>query len=290
MCSGYIAELCLCNILWGPWFDSQLLHLYFSSLISSKECPRMSWSFLGNIPCPFLVLVPLTGNEQGLTQGNLREFLNSKILVHSLTLVHSLFIFWIPWDSWGIHKELVGESKDLSLTLPSAPFSAVAMSAQAQYALPDLTYADCQALYAASGCYHCWHTLTSPGWTPHLAHNCVSDAAHGIPPYVPCLAPLTPSIVAAVFPSCVLEPEFSYEGSDSDWVNVGSAWVAFHVCQVIVSYMLSFSCHWGTMDSCHSLLIHLSFLHGGLFAHWWLQVFFVHIIFLPWTFLEYGWV
>ena len=73
--------------------------------------------FLGNIPCSFLVLVPRTGNELGMnkewTRTDTREFERISQSKNSLSIPCPFPGFLgDSWDSWGIHKELVGESKD----------------------------------------------------------------------------------------------------------------------------------------------------------------------------------
>lgn len=53
------------------------------------------------------------------------------------------------------------------------------------YPLPDLSYADREALRVAGGCYHCRLTPSSPKWKPHNSRNCPADKSRNIPPRTP---------------------------------------------------------------------------------------------------------
>lgn len=88
----------------------------------------------------------------------------------------------------------------------TVPLMSPSLNPYPAYTLPELSYAECQALKAAGGCYHCHLTPASKTWVNHMAQNCPGDAKNGIPPCrsVP-MAPCT--TVAAMIPT---------EDSDAD--------------------------------------------------------------------------
>jgi hypothetical protein len=77
--------------------------------------------FLGNIPCPFLVLVQWIRTEQGMnkewTRTDTREFKRISLFQYSWSIPCPFLGFLgDSLDSWGIHKKLVGECKELHKT------------------------------------------------------------------------------------------------------------------------------------------------------------------------------
>ncbi|KAG2338502.1 hypothetical protein BDR05DRAFT_951903 [Suillus weaverae] len=51
--------------------------------------------------------------------------------------------------------------------------------------LPDLTYAEREALRSVGGCYHCHLSPSDPTWKPHVACECPGDKRRNIPPRAP---------------------------------------------------------------------------------------------------------
>ncbi|KAK0458654.1 uncharacterized protein EV420DRAFT_1642998 [Desarmillaria tabescens] len=62
------------------------------------------------------------------------------------------------------------------------PFNSTTPTSMHRYPLPDLMYAEREALRAADGCFHCRKTPKSPDWNHHTARNCPGDPAAGIAP------------------------------------------------------------------------------------------------------------
>ncbi|KAG2049037.1 hypothetical protein BDR06DRAFT_1012434 [Suillus hirtellus] len=53
------------------------------------------------------------------------------------------------------------------------------------YPLPDLSYAEREALRSVGGCFHCRLLPSDAAWKPHLARECPGDVKQEIPPRVP---------------------------------------------------------------------------------------------------------
>lgn len=90
-------------------------------------------------------------------------------------------------------------------------------SSNSHYPLPDLSYAEREALRASGGCLHCRKTPSSPNWKQHSSHNCPEDSAAGIAPRT--TRPLLPNQVAGITAGDVEIPEmpgaFVLDGPDS---------------------------------------------------------------------------
>ncbi len=71
-----------------------------------------------------------------------------------------------------------------------------ASSSNSRYPLPDLSYAEREALRASGGCFHCRKTPSSPNWKQHSSRNCPGDSAAGIAPRA--TRPLLPNQVAGI--------------------------------------------------------------------------------------------
>ncbi|PBK78918.1 hypothetical protein ARMSODRAFT_1078375 [Armillaria solidipes] len=95
--------------------------------------------------------------------------------------------------------------------------ASTASSSSARYPLPDLSYAEKEALRASGGCFHCRKTPSSPNWKQHNARNCPGDSAAGIAPRA--TRPLLPHQVAGIIVGDVEIPEtpgaFVIDGPDS---------------------------------------------------------------------------
>ncbi|KAK0183579.1 hypothetical protein F5146DRAFT_1149975 [Armillaria mellea] len=104
-----------------------------------------------------------------------------------------------------------------SLITENISMTSTASSSGAHYPLPNLSYAEKEALRASGGCFHCRKTPPSLNWKQHNAWNCPGDSAAGIAPQATC--PLLPHQVAGIIVGDVEIPEtpgaFVINGSNS---------------------------------------------------------------------------
>ncbi|KAG1736866.1 uncharacterized protein EDB91DRAFT_1291397 [Suillus paluster] len=85
-------------------------------------------------------------------------------------------------------SSLVAEG--LMKSLPTRPMSTTPSTStmprpKPAYPLPDLSYAEREALRSAGGCFHCRLSPSDTTWKPHIARECPGDQRRGIPSCAP---------------------------------------------------------------------------------------------------------
>jgi hypothetical protein len=104
-------------------------------------------------------------------------------------------------------------------------------ASQSAYPLPDLSYAEREALCSAGGCFHCRLSPSDTTWKLHIACKCPCDVKCGIPSCITHLSTQRNSGVTGssnlvtaltvpsdvVMPSCVLEGDSDSDDSNDDY-------------------------------------------------------------------------
>ena len=109
--------------------------------------------------------------------------------IHTDALISLMSSTWNSMEAEGIVSATRRPPSNLSstpYTCPSPIPAAIATPAHpGSYPLPNLLYAEHEALRIMGGCYHCHLTPSSPKWKQHNSRNCPGDKSRNIPPRTP---------------------------------------------------------------------------------------------------------
>ena len=101
------------------------------------------------------------------------------------SLISLMSSTWNSMEAEGVISTARKPTSALSSVPSARPAPVHIPSNSGTYPLPDLSYADREALRIAGGCYHCRLTPSSPKWKPHNSRNCPGDKSRNIPPRTP---------------------------------------------------------------------------------------------------------
>ncbi|KAG1791880.1 uncharacterized protein HD556DRAFT_1383432 [Suillus plorans] len=111
------------------------------------------------------------------------------------TLIDVMATTWSSLVAEGLTKSISPR-----LVFKASSASPPVPTSKPAYPLPDLSYAEREALRSVGGCFHCRLSPSDAVWKPHIARECPGDVKQGIPPRVP--RPATTVAVVGIPEGC----------------------------------------------------------------------------------------